>query len=164
MKMIVPAIAVGLALASAASAQPGAPQPRAGGVYAEFDVRGAGSWTQRLVLCDTTAFLASQPNLNADRMWVRRDDRPPQLLLPPYFVGAGRWYKEGYERLFWRLRRQHQVSADELYRTQDTIGRRFVDAYRRANPYTGGGVDLRFLDAQDRYCRTTARGEGEIIS
>src|SRR5947208_163273 len=86
------------------------------GGYSQFDVRNARNWAERLVLCDTTAFLASRPDLNANRMFVRRDDGRRDLLLPPDFVGNGRWYKEAYERLYWRLKREHQITSDDLYR------------------------------------------------
>jgi hypothetical protein len=135
-----------------------------GGPYEAFDVRGARTWAERLVLCDTAAFLASRPNLDADRMWVRREGRRPDLLLPPYFIGAGRWYKEGYQRLFWQMRRQRLVTDAEVYRAQDNLARRYVDAYRRINPYGGGGsVGSRFLDEQDRYCRRMARDQGGYV-
>ena len=50
------------------------PAPRAGERFTAFDVRNARSWAERLVICDTTAFLASRPDVNADRIWVRRDN------------------------------------------------------------------------------------------
>ena len=78
-----------LAIASAAHAQPDRDQrdraaSRDGGRYADFDVRNARGWAERLVLCDTTAFLASRPDLNADRMWVRRD------------AARSRWSRSGW--------------------------------------------------------------------
>ena len=155
------ALAAGLLVAGAVSAQPdagGRPGP-----YAGFDAHNVRDPAERLVLCDATAFLASQPDLNADRMWVRRDDRAPQMLAPPYFIGSGRWYKEGYERLFWRLRDKGQVSQDEVYRLQDTLSRRFIDAYRGINGYGGGSNEIGFLRRQDGACRAWARREGEII-
>jgi len=163
---------IGLAAALCGSAQaqpyPGErnlpPLSRDGGRFAEFDVRNARGWAERLVICDTTAFLASRPDINADRIWVRRDDGRRDLLLPPYFVGAGHWYKQGYERLFWRLRREREVSSADVYRAQDAVGRRFVQTYRDANGRYGVGIDIRFLEAQDRYCRQMARSEGEIIT
>jgi hypothetical protein len=136
------------------------------GRYDQFDVRNARTWAERLVICDTTAFLATHPNLDASRMWARRDDGRRDLLLPPYFIGAGRWYKQGYEQLYWRLRRERQVTRDEIYRAQDTIGRRFVDIYRRSNGSYGGGggPESRFLDRQDAYCRAMASQQGFIVS
>jgi hypothetical protein len=153
-------LAAGSALSQPAPRREGPP----GGRYADFDVRNARTWAERLVLCDTTAFLASRPDMNADRMWVRRDDGRRDLMLPPDFVGGGRWYKEGYERLFWRLRRERQVSSDELYRTQSALARRFVEVYRRSNGRYGlSATEQRFLDAQDTYCRSMARREGAYV-
>ena len=138
-------------------------QPRSDARFSEFDVRNARSWAEKLVLCDVTAFLATRPDLNANRMWVRRDDGHNDLLLPPDFVGAGRWYKEGYEQLYWNLKRRNQVSSDELRQTQASLGRRFVEAYRTSG-YNGPGEAMGFLDKQDGYCRSMARHEGVIVS
>jgi hypothetical protein len=168
--LVVLAAGLALTLASAVQAQPYPgeryrSEPRGGGGrFAGFDVRDARSWGERLALCDTTAFLASRPDLNASRIWVRRDDGRRDLLLPPDFVGAGLWYKEGYRRLFWQLQRERQVSSAEVYRAQNGLSRRFVEAYRSINGHYGAGVDSRFLDAQDRYCRMMARSEGVIVS
>jgi len=138
-------------------------QPQSSPRFSEFDVRNARTWAEKLVLCDVTAFLASKPDLNANRMWVRRDDGHNDLLLPPDFVGAGRWYKEGYEQLYWNLKRQKQVSSEEIRQSQGGIGRRFIEAYRSSG-YNGPGQDFRFLDRQDGYCRSMARQEGVIVS
>jgi hypothetical protein len=168
-RIVLAALSASSLVAAAGSADP---QPYPGerhrpgpgsGLYADFDVRYARGPAEQLVLCDTTAFLASEPNLNADRMLVRREDRRPDLLLPPYFLGPGRWYKEGYQRLAWRLQRRQLATSDEIYRLQNTLGRRFIDAYRRANPYIGGTAELGFLRRQDGECRRWARSQGEIV-
>jgi hypothetical protein len=138
-------------------------QPRYRSDLSQFDVRNARTWAERLVLCDTTAFLATHPDLDANRMFVRRDDGRRDLMLPPDFVGGGRWYKEGYEQLYWRLRRQRQITSDELYRVQDNLGRPFVRMFRDSHRYYGLEAS-RFLDRQDTYCRRMARQEGFIIS
>lgn len=133
--------------------------------YAQFDVRNARTWAEKLVLCDTTAFLASRPDFGANRMWVFRDDGRRDLLLGPDFVGAGRWYKEGYEQLYWRLRREKQITSEEMLGVQNSLGRSFVETYRRLNGYGPGsfGGAQRFLDRQDSSCRKMARQEGVII-
>ena len=123
-----------------------------------FDVRSAPDWADKLVLCDVTAFIASKPDLNANRMWVRRDIGPPDLMLPPDFVQGGQWYKEGYQRLYWRMRHDKRIEGDQVLRAQDTLGRSFVEAYRRQP-----NLDRHFLSGQDSYCRSMARAEGEII-
>ena len=127
-----------------------------------FDVRYAHNWAERLVLCDETAFLATRPDFNANRMWVPRDDGHRDLLLPPDFVGGGEWYKEGYQRLYWRLKRQGKVDSDGLHDAQTSLGRQFVETYRRSGDY--GWDDRGFLRDQDVYCRAMARENGEIIT
>jgi len=144
---------VAIGFVGAAQAAPAAPIDR-------FDVRNAHGWAEKLVLCDVSAFLATDPDLNADRMWVRRDDGHRDLLLPPDFVGAGQWYKEGYERLYFRLKREGKISQDALIDTQSTLGHDLVEAYRRAGRGNGDGS---FFRAQDTYCRAMARAEGEIV-
>ncbi len=142
----------GLAFGAAASAQA---EPTD---LSRFDVHGASDWADKLVLCDVTAFLASKPDLDANRMWVRRDAGPPDLLLPPDFVQGGQWYKEGYRRLYDKMRRDKRIEGDQVIRAQDTAGRSFIDAYRRSP-----NLDHSFLNAQDSYCRSMARAEGEIV-
>ncbi len=149
------ALAAAAAVVALAGAVQAEPRP-----VSSFNARSAESLADRLVLCDVTAFLSGRPDLNANVIWVRRDDGHNDMLLPPDFVGAGRWYKEGYERLFWRLRRDHKVDASQIASAQNTLGRDFVEAYRHDNAGSGS----RFLQAQDSYCRSMARDEGEIIS
>jgi hypothetical protein len=150
---LVAAAVAGLA-GAAQAAQSSAP-------VARFDVRTAQGWAEKLVLCDVTAFLATDPDFNANRMWVIRDDGRRDLLLPPDFVGAGRWYKDGYQRLYFRLKRQGKIRERALLDAQNTVGHDFVEAYRRAGR---GNGDAGFFRAQDSYCRAMARAEGEIIS
>jgi len=152
-KVALAALGVAAAVAGVAHAR-GEPRP-----LTTFDVRSSGNWADRLALCDTTAFLASKPDLNANRMWVRRDDGHADLLLPPDFVGNGWWYKEGYQRLYWRLRHEKKLDSDQMKQAQNTLSRDFVESYRRANDYH----DARFLRDQDVYCRSLAREQGEII-
>ncbi len=152
------AVAAGLALGLAwsAQAQP-APEP-----LAAFDVHQARGWADRLVLCDYTAFLAGQPDLSANRMWVRRDDGHSDLLLPPEFVGGGQWYKEGYQRLYFKLLRRGELTHAQLRQAQDSVGRDLIESYRRHRPGLAGGS--RFLARQDHYCRDMAREQGEVIT
>ena len=154
--LAVAALAAGLA--GAAQAAPPAPSAP----IARFDVRHADNWAEKLVLCDVTAFLATNPDFNANRMWVRRDDGHRDLLLPPDFVGAGQWYKEGYQRLYFRLKRQGKIDWNAVMDAQSTVGHEFVQAYRRAGGRSAG--DGSFFRAQDSYCRALARAQGEIIT
>ena len=148
-------VAAGLALAAVGMAH-AAP-------LSAFDARATDNWAEKLVLCDTTAFLATSPDLNSDLIYVRHDDaRRFDMLLPPTFVGAGRWYKDGYEQLYWRLRAEHKVDAKQLFAVQDSISRPFVAAYRHNGRYNN--ADAHFLRAQDSYCRALARENGSIVS
>ena len=113
------------------------------------------------MLCDVTAFLAAKPDLNATRMWVRRSDGRADLLLPPDFVGAGQWYKEDYQRLYWRLKRQKKVDSRGLEHARAELAHGFIQAYRRSNRSLAQG---RFLERQDRACRSTARNVGVVVS
>ena len=156
LKALKTALAAGLALGLAGVAQAATPTD-----LAAFDLRAADSWADRLVLCDVTAFLAGKPDLDANRMWVRRLDGHSDLLLPPDFVAGPQWYKEDYQRLYFRLKTRKQVDSAALNRARAGLGRSFVDAYRR------GGLSLsesRFLSRQDAACRTLARGQGVIVS
>jgi hypothetical protein len=149
-------LAAGLALGCAGLAQAAAP-----GGLAAYNARAADSWADWLVLCDTTAFLASKPDLNATRMWVRRDDGHSDLLLPPDFVGAGQWYKEDYGRLFRRLKRQDKVDMHRVERARGDLAHAFIEAYRKTGR---SAAAQRFLTRQDAACRDTARGVGVIVS
>ncbi len=114
------------------------------------------------MICDYSAFLSGRPDLHANRMWVRRDNGHSDMLLPPDFVGAGNWYKEGYEHLYFKLRRKGEVDAAQLRHAQDTVGRDLLEAYRRQQPWSTANVN--FLLRQDAYCRQLARQEGEFVS
>ena len=149
-------LAAGLALAWAGVAQAAEPPG-----LAAYSARAAHSWADWLVLCDTTAFLASRPDLNAARMWVPRDDGHADLLLPPDFVGAGQWYKEDYGRLFRRLKRQNKVDKQHVERARGQLAHGFIEAYRNTGPSTAA---RQFLTRQDAACRETARGVGVIVS
>lgn len=126
-----------------------------------FNLQGADGWADRLVLCDVTAFLAAKPDLNANRMWVRRQDGHSDLLLPPDFVTGGQWYKEDYQRLYFKLKGRKKIDSAALRRARVDLGRPFVEAYRRGVRTV---AESRFLLRQDQACRTMAREEGVIVS
>jgi hypothetical protein len=123
--------------------------------YDRFDAAAAASPTERLVLCDTTAFLANRPDLNADRIVLHRLDRIPVVLLPPQFVSGGFLYSERYERVFNRLRAKHEASVRDVAQVQAGPGRAMVDLYRGSH-----WIDQGFVARQDRYCRGFAAGYG----
>jgi hypothetical protein len=123
--------------------------------YDRFDAAAAHTPAERLVLCDTTAFVASRPDLNAQRMVLRRTDGVPVILLPPYFVSGGFLYSERYDRVFVKMRRAHQTSVGEVRAAQAGLGRALVELYRN-----GRWVDTAFAARQDRFCRGFAASYG----
>jgi hypothetical protein len=123
--------------------------------YDQFDASAAQTPAERLVLCDTTAFLAGRPDLDANRIVVRRIDRIPVTLLPPQFVSGGFLYSERYDRLFNKLAALHKASTREVATIQAGVGRAMVELYRQ-----NGSVDRPFVARQDKYCRDFAAGYG----
>ena len=112
---------------------------------------------EKLVLCDTTTFLASEPDLDADVIIVRRDGVPDQRLLPPDFVTNGFLYRQGYDRLFERLRRQKLATREQLAQIQGSLGRGLIDRYRRR-----GVLPPTFVSEQFAFCNSFARSYGII--
>jgi hypothetical protein len=141
-----------LGLAAGAAVAAGQAQASA---YDRFDAANARTPAERLVLCDTTAFLTGRPDLNAQRIVLRRTDRIPVILLPPYFVSGGFIYSERYDRVFGRMRKAHQVTLREVADAQAGPGRAMVELYHSTR-----WVDRGFAVRQDRYCRNFAATYG----
>ncbi len=148
-KALAAALGAASLITGAAQANP------ADGDLSSFDVHAVDDWAGKLALCDATAFLASRPDFNAQQMWVRREDGHSDMLLPPDFVGGGWWYKEGYQRLSYKMK----IEPARMHQAQNTLVRDFVETYRRSP----NAQDHNFLLRQDGYCRQMARAEGEII-
>jgi hypothetical protein len=123
----------------------------------QYDAAKAANPAERLVLCDTIAFLATRPDLNANRIYARRDDRPFQLMLGPYYVQGGFLYSERYDRLFWKLRREKQIDRGQVAVIQGSTGRALVDAYR-----DGGYLPMAFTSAQAKYCQGWSKENGVL--
>lgn len=89
------------------------------------------SVAEQMVICDTTLFLNTQPNFNANRMFAqRRSTLPdPELLLPPYFIGPDRWYDEDLDIASDRLRARGQLDYDELNAAFDTYAEPVLRTY-----------------------------------
>lgn len=147
------AIAAGcaaLALCTGAVAQTSPGPYRSGPVdLARFDARATPDIAAQLAICDATRFLVTRPDLDADLVYVRRDDGQIDLLLPPYYVGGAHWYDEDLERAYRRLRQRGEVSYDQVRAARYAIGRDMVRAFERAN-----GPEQGFLRAQSRFCET----------
>ena len=120
-----------------------------------FDASRAATPAERLVLCDTTAFLATRPNLDANRIYARRDSKPWQLMIGPRFVQGGQIYSERYDRMYWKLRRQNQIDQNQLLAAQDGPGRALVETYRDS-----GYLPMGFAREQSNFCSGWTREAG----
>lgn len=149
MAKLLPLLALAAAVATVTAAQ-AQPSP-----YDQFDAAAARSPAERLVLCDTTAFLAGRPDLNAQRIVLRRIDRVPVILLPPYFVSGGFLYSERYDRVLGRMRKSGEVTLRQVAAAQAGPGRAMVEVYRASR-----WVDRGFAVRQDRVCRKFAADYG----
>lgn len=139
-------------IAVAAAAVCGAVSAQAQGVannydLSRFDVRQTQDLPAQFAICDATRFLRTDPDLDADLVYVRRDDGRLDLLLPPYFVGGPEWYDEDLERAYRRLRQRGQISFEAVREARHAIGRDMVKAFDHVS-----GDERRFLDAQSRAC------------
>ncbi|MGZ8362549.1 MAG: hypothetical protein ACXW3D_01710 [Caulobacteraceae bacterium] len=137
------AAAATLGLSAGASATPNA----------NLDAFATPDPARTLVLCDTTAFVATKPDLNANRIFAIRDSEPAELMLPPYFVQGGTLYLRSSERMYQRLRREG-VSRNRIAQIQGEVGREMVKAYERRQ------IAPAFLRDQNRACRQWVRSHG----
>ena len=120
-----------------------------------FDASREVSPAERLVLCDTTAFLSTRPDLDANRIYARRDGRPWQLMIGPRFVQGGQIYSERYDRMYWKLRRNGQIDQNQLMAAQDGLGRGLVETYRDS-----GYLPMGFAREQSNFCTGWTREAG----
>ena len=120
-----------------------------------FDASQARSPAERLVLCDTIAFLSTRPNLDANRIYARRDGRPWQLMIGPRFVQGGQIYSERYDRMYWKLRRTGEIDQNQLIDAQDGPGRGLVETYRDS-----GYLPMAFAREQSNFCSAWTREAG----
>ncbi len=123
--------------------------------YARFTASSARTPTEKLVLCDTTAFLATQPDIEADRILVRLQGRSWVHLQAPYFVQGGLLYGAGDEQLFDRMRARGETSREQLASVQAVLGRGLIDAYRPMHSLPGS-----FVRDQLGFCHRFARSYG----
>lgn len=149
-RLILSAFAAAAALATAATGQAQSPD------LAAYDAARASSPVDKLVLCDAIAFLSTRPDVaNARVILARRDAEPFERLLPPDFIGGGRFYSQTAERLYWRLRSQKQASLDQVSAAQNRLARPMVRAFGR-----GGYLPNAFTRPQMAYCNGFARANG----
>ena len=117
------AAAAALSSAGAASGQP-ATDP--------FDPAQARGLADQLVLCDLSAFLSTEPDLDAHVIYVRRDDNRLDPLIPPYAGGGVTWYEDDYQRAWMRYRAAGLVSRTELAAAQRRYVRPMTRAFERS--------------------------------
>jgi hypothetical protein len=151
MAKIAPLLACAAFAASAVTASAQAPDP----ALSSYLAATAPGPLEKLVLCDATAFLATGPDLDADLVIARRDGRPHERLLPPYFVTNGFLYKQGYDRLFDKLRRQKEATREQLAQAQGTLGKDLIDYYRQRR-----SLPPSFVREQLAFCQTFAKSYG----
>ncbi len=123
--------------------------------FAAFDPARAQTVAERLVLCDMSAFLASRPDLDAQVIYVRRDDQRYDPLIPPFAGGGSAWYEDDHRRAYQRLRSAGQVTPQELAAAQDRYIRPMTKVYERATP-----SQQRTLESTRRFCKDFARSAG----
>jgi len=149
------------ALAFAAVATASAAQPRYDAALPSPDGK---SLAERMVICDTTLFLESRPNFNAQRMFaVRNATLPdPELLLPPYFIGPDRWHHEDLKIAYGRLRARGEVDFDDLRAAHEQYAEPVLDRYvGRSRNFTIPRVELsRQARACSRFARDLRLGRG----
>lgn len=121
-----------------------------------FDTQMATNAAERLALCDAASFLNSRPDLNANRILVRRDSGAfYDWLLPPDFLVGGRFYTETADRLYLKIRRRGEVDRNMIAEAQDRLVRPIIRAQGRM-----GRVPYRAWREQLRDCNEFARAEG----
>ncbi len=143
---------IGAALAAMAASASAQPSDQA---LSRYRAAAAAGPTETLVLCDTTAFLATKPNLDADLIIARREGRPAERLRSPYFVAGGFLYRQGYEQLFHKLSQQGSSSRTQLAQAQEALGRGLIDVYRRQRH-----LPTSFEREQLAYCSRFAKSHG----
>lgn len=148
---------IAFALAAALAGGSALAQPAAGPAdLARFDARTAPDVPSKLAICDAVRFLRTDPDLDADRIYVRRQaENRYDLLLPPYFVGGPEWYDEDLERTYRRLRSAGQVEYKAVQTARSQIGREMVRTFDRVT-----GSERAYLDDQNRYCEDVVEAFG----
>jgi hypothetical protein len=145
------ALAAGLAALFAA-----APTLAQGPDLGRYDAARAPTVAEQLVICDLAEYLGSNPDLNATRIYVRRDDGFRfEPAIPPYVSRGGFWYDEDLERAYRRYRAAGVVTRDQIHQAQDVYSREMTDLFGRRH---GGGLRLqRFLQAQSGFCDSLSK-------
>jgi hypothetical protein len=149
MKAFAIAAAAALAVCGGAAAAQGFGASSGTADLARFDARAGDDLARKFAICDATRFLANNPELDADKVLVRRRDGRLDLLLPPYFVGGPQWYDEDIERAYRRMKTAGQVDYESVRAARRDVGRDMVKSFDRVN-----GSERVFLREQSRFCET----------
>ena len=146
MKTLVTGAAL-LAAAPAAVAQPfGEPD------LGRFDATRAQTLGQQLVLCDLASYFGTGPNLDAHRVYVKRDTNWFDPMPPQAITRGVHWHDYDLERAFLRHRAAGRVSAQEVDALRGQYGAEMERVFQRT---TVG--ERRFFQRQARFCRELVR-------
>ena len=138
-----------LAAAALLAAAPAAAQPADLGRY---DARQARSLAEQLVLCDLAGYFKSGPDLNAQRLVLRRSSNDFEPSLPAAITRGGDWYDDDLKRAYFRYSATGRVAPAEVHAARYHYGREMEDVFRR----TSYG-ERRFFQDQAPFCRNLAR-------
>ena len=132
--------AAALCFAAPAAAQPMAPEA--------FAASQAGTLAEQLVLCDLSRYFASDPDTNANVIYVRREVDRFEPRIPPYVSWGGSFYDEDVERAYRRYRSAGAVRLDEISDAQRRYTRPMTRTFQRA-----GLRDRNLLRGQQDFCQ-----------
>ena len=141
------------AVAAAAFASSASAQPLGRADLARYDARAAQTLGERLVLCDLASYFATGPDLDAQRVYVKRDAFRFEPSFPTAITRGGHWHDGDLERAYQRYRAAGQVSTVEVDALRTRYGVEMERLFRRANV-----GERRFFQAQASFCRDLARG------
>jgi hypothetical protein len=130
-------------------AAPAAAQPVAPGAFAASE---AGTLAEQLVLCDLSRYFQSDPNTDANVIYVRRDIDRFEARIPPYVSWGGSFYDEDLERAYRRYRSAGALTLDQVSEAQRRYTRAMTRTFER-----GTLRDRNLLRAQGDFCEGLVR-------
>ena len=140
------------AAAALSAAAPAVAQPYGAPDLARYDARQAQSLGQQLVLCDLASYFRTRPDLDAHRVYVRRDVNRFEPTLPIAITRGGAWHDEDLERAFLRHRAAGRVSEREAFAVRREYGREMERTFWRTDLR-----EQRFFQDQGQFCRDLVR-------